>query len=71
MILDQPRECSYKIHGMPSNFSAAPHGIKVSTHTCHTVFEPHEDSSGTMLTLWTPRNAAAKETSFLTSSHFL
>ena len=71
MILDEPKEYSYKIHGMPSNFSAAPHGIKVSTHACHTVFEPYEDSSGTMVTLRTPRNSAAKETSFLISSHFL
>jgi len=72
MILDQPRKYgSYKIDGVPGNFCAAPDGIKVSTHAFHTGFEPYEDSWGTMVTLQTPRISAVKETSLLTSSHFL
>ena len=67
MILDQPRKYgSYEIDGVPGNFSAAPDGIKVSTRAFHTVFEPYENSWGTMVTLRTPRNSAAK-----TSSCFL
>ena len=72
MLLDPPRKYgSYKIEGVPGNFSSTPGGIKVGTHTFHTVFEPYENSWGTMVTLQTPRNSAAKETSLLTSSHFL
>ena len=51
MILDQPRKyCGYEIDGVPSNFSDAPNGIKVSAHAFHTVFEPYENSWGTMVT---------------------
>ena len=72
MILDQPRKYgSYAIDGVPGNFSAAPDGIKVSTHTFHMVFEPYKNSWGTMVTLQTPRNSSVKETSFLILSHFL
>ena len=72
MILNRPRKnCSYEINGVPGNFSAAPDGIKVSTYAFHTVFESYEKSLGTMVTLWTPRNSAARGTSLLTSSHFL
>ena len=72
MILDLPRKYgSYEIRGVPGNFSPAPDGIKVSTRAFHTVFEPYENSWGTMVALQTPRNFAAKETSLLTSSRFL
>ena len=72
MVLHQPREYrSYKIHKIPGNFSATPDGLKVSTHAFHPVFEPYENSWATMVTLRTPRNSAAKETSSLTSSRFL
>ena len=73
MILDQPRKCgSYEIlDGGPGNFLDAPDGIKVSTHAFRTVFEPYENSWGTMVTLRTPRNSAAKETSLSTTSYFL
>ena len=72
MILDRQRKYgSHEIDGVPSNFLAAPDGIKVSTLTFHTVFEPYENSWVTMVTLQTPRNFSAKETSFLTPSHFL
>ena len=72
MILDRQRKYrSYEIDGMPSNFSDAPNGTKVSTHAFRTVFESYQNNWGTMVTLQTPRNSAAKETSFLTSSRFL
>ena len=72
MILDWSRKYhSYEIFGEPGNFSTAPNGIKVSTHTFHTVSEPYENSWGTMVILQTPRNSAAKETSLLISSHLL
>ena len=72
MILDQPRKYdSRQTHGIPTNFLTAPDGIKVSTHAFHTVFEPYENSLGTMVTLRTPTNFAAKETSLLISSRFL
>ena len=71
MLLDPSRKYSgYKIDGVPGNFSVAPDGIKVSIHTFH-MFEPHESSWGTTVTLRTRRNSAAKETSLLTSSRFL
>ena len=71
MILDRQRKNdAYEIDGL-SNFSDAPDGIKVSAHTFHTAFKPYKNSWGTMVTLRTPRNSAAKETSLLTSSHFL
>jgi len=72
MILDWPRKYgSYEIVGVPGNFLAAPDGIKVSTHVFHTVFEPYGNSWGTMVTLRTRKNSAAKETSLLTSSRIL
>ena len=72
MIFDRQRKYrSCKIPGVPGNFSAAPDGIKVSTHAFHTVFEPYENSWGTTVTLQTPRNSAAKETSLLTSNRCL
>jgi len=73
MILDRQTKCgSYKINGVPGSFWATSDGIKVTTHAFHTVFEPYEDSWGTMVTLpETPMNSLAKETSLLTSSRFL
>ena len=73
MILpDRPSKyASFETDGRPCNFLDAPDGIKVSTHAFHTVFWPYENSWGTMVTLRTPRNSAAKETSLLMSSHFL
>ena len=72
MILNQPRKYnSHETHGIPTNFLTAPDGINVSIHAFHTVFEPYENSLGTMVTLRTPRNSAAKETSLLISSRFL
>jgi len=71
MMFDRSRKYdSYQISGVLSNFSVAPDGIKVSIHTFH-MFEPHESSWGTTVTLRTRRNSAAKETSLLTSSRFL
>ena len=72
MIYDRQRKYyTYEIDGVPSNFSDAPDGIKVSTDAFHTVIEPYENSWGTMVTSRTPTNSAAKETSLLTSSLFL
>ena len=72
MILDQPRKYdSDETHGIPTNFLTARDGVKVSTRAFHTVFKPYENSLETMVTLRTPRNSAAKEASFLISSHFL
>jgi len=73
MLLDLSRKYgSYEIDGVPGNFSVAPDGIKVSTHYAfHVMFEPYENSWGTMLTLRAPRNSAAKELSLLTLSYFL
>ena len=72
MIPVRPRKHpGFKIKGVPGIFSETLSGIKVSTHAFHTVSEPYENSWGTMVTLRTPRNSAAKETSLLTSSHFL
>ena len=71
MILDwQSKYGNYSIYGMPCNLSAAPNGIKVSTHALHTVFEPYKNSWGTMVTLLTPMNSAARETSLPTSIRF-
>jgi len=64
MILDRKTKCgSYEISGVPGSFWAASDDIQVSTHAFHTVFEPYEDSWGTMVTLRTPTNSLAKETS--------
>jgi len=72
MLLDLSRKYSdSEIDGMPGNSSVAPDGIKVTTHAFHVMFEPYENSWGTMLTLRAPRNSAAKELSLLTSSYFL
>ena len=77
MILDRPRKMydSYMMkgvmEGVSGNFSASPNGIKVNTRTFYTVFEPYKNSWETMVTLGAPRDSAAKETSFLTSSRFL
>ena len=73
MILDQPRKSSdiYVVEGVPGDFLAVLDGIKVSTHVFHTVFEPYENSWATMVTLRTPRNSVAKETSLLISGRFL
>jgi len=72
MILNRKRKYpGYKVYRMPGNFWAALDGIKVSTHTFHTVFEPYENSWETMVALRTPRDFLTKETSLLTSSGFL
>ena len=72
ILLDRPRKhVGVEIDGVDSSFLDAPDGIKVGTHSFHTMFNPYENSWGTMVTLRTPRNSAAKETSLLTSSHFL
>jgi len=64
MILDRHTKCgSYKIDEVPGNFRAASDDIQVSTYAFHTVFELYEDSWGTMVTLRTPINSLAKETS--------
>ena len=60
-----------KLRHMPGHFSVAPDGIKVRIHAFHTVFGPYDNSWGTMVTLQTPRNSAAKETSLLIPSRFL
>ena len=72
MMVDWQRKYStYEIKGMLGNFSDVPDGMKVSIHAFYTVFEPYENSWGTMVTLRTPRNSAARETSLLTSSRFI
>ena len=72
MISHQPGMYrNYQMPGVPRSLLAAPNGIKVSTHTFHTVFEPYETSLGTMDTLRAPWNSVAKETSFLASSRLL
>ena len=71
MLDRQGKYCTYEIDEVPSNFFDAPDGIKVSPHAFHIVFEPYENSWGTMVTSRTPTNSAAKETSLLTSSLFL
>ena len=62
---------SYRIDGVSGIFLGTPNGIKVSTHAFYIVFEPYENSWGTMVTLRTSRNSVAKETSLLTSSRFI
>jgi len=59
------------VDGVPMKFSYVPNDIRVGTHTFYTLFESYENSWGTMVTLRTPRTSAAKETSLLTSNHFL
>ena len=73
MPLQQP-DYELVVDGVPMRFPYSPSDIKVSTHTFHTLFEPYKNSSGTMATLvalHTLGNSVAKETSLLTSSHFL
>jgi len=62
---------SFELDGAPCTFLDASHGVEVSTHAFHTMFELYENSWGTMVTLQTPRNSAMKETSLLTLSCFL
>ena len=63
--------------GVPMKFSRYPSTlsydikVRVHTHAFHTPFESDENSWGTMATLRTPKTSAAKETSLLTSGHFL
>jgi len=69
MILDrqtkdrQTKYGSYEIFGVPGSFWPASDDIQVSNHASHTVFEPYEDSWGTMVALRPPMNSLAKETS--------
>ena len=63
--------CNICVDGVEMEFSYAPNEIKVNIHTFDTLSESYENSWGTMVTLRTPRTSAAKETSLLTSSHFL
>jgi len=65
--------CELNVDGVSMKFSKAPEGIKVSTHIFHTLrfVESYENSWGTMVSLRTMGPSAAKETSLLTSSHFL
>ena len=62
--------CELLVDRVPMEFSYAPNGIKVTTHTFHTLFKSYENSWETMVTLWT-RLSAVKETSLLSSAHFL
>ena len=75
MILHRPSRkqgrCGICVDGVKMEFSSAPNEIKVNTHTFDTLSESYENSWGTMVTLRTPRISAVKETSLLTSSHFL
>jgi len=72
ILLDRPKKyISFEIDGGSCNFSYASDGIEVNTHAFRTMFEPYENSWGTMVTLQAQRNSPAKETSLLTSSHFL
>jgi len=63
--------CELLMDGVSITFLHAPFDIKVSTHTFHTLLESYKNSWETMVTLRTPRTSATKETSLLTSSHFL
>ena len=69
--LSKQHRCELFVDGVLMEFSYAPNGIKVSTHTLHTPFESYENSWETMVTSRTPRTSAVKETSLMTSSHFL
>jgi len=59
------------VDGVSMNFSYASNDIKVGMLTFHTLFGSDKNSWGTMVTLWTLRTSAAKETCSLTPSHFL
>ena len=63
--------CELLVDGVSTKFSYAPNGIKVGPHIFDTLFKSHENSWEIMVTLQTLRTSAAKETSLLTSSHFL
>ena len=67
----EQRSCEPFLDGVSMKFSYAPNIIKVSTHTFHTLFEPYDNSWGTMVTLRTPGTSVVKETSLLTANHFL
>ena len=74
MILHFPTKqdgCELLVDGVSTVFSYAPNGIKVNTHTFHTLFDSYRSSWGTMVTLRTLGTSAAKETSLLTPRHFL
>jgi len=72
ILLDRSRkDINFEIDGGSCYFLDASDSIEVSTHAFRVMFEPYENSWGTMVTLQTLRNSAAKETSLLTSSHFL
>jgi len=72
MLLDRPKKyINFEIDGGSCHFLDASDSIEVSTYAFRTKFEPYENSWGIMVTLQTPRNSAAKETSLLTSSRFL
>ena len=58
------------VDGVSVEFSLAPNGIKVISHTFHMLFESYENSWGTM-GISQPGPFAAKETFFLSSSHAL
>jgi len=72
MLLDQPTKyVCIEMDGGSCYFLDASDGVEVSTHAFRTMFEPYENSWGTMVTLQTQRNSTAKETSLLISSRFL
>jgi len=74
MVLHRQRKYgshTVTIRGVLANFWAAPDGIKVSINALRIMFEPYENSWGTTVTLRTPRDSAAKETSLPTSSRIL
>ena len=66
-------QCGYEVlvDEVRMKFCRAPSDIKVSTHTFDTLFESYENSWETMVTLGKGETSAPKETSLLTSSHFL
>ena len=59
------------VDGVCMKFSYALNDVKVSAHILHTPFKSDENSWGIMVTLQTSMTSAAKETSLLTSGHFL
>ena len=51
MLLDQPTKyVTFEIDGAPCKFLDASDGVEVSTHAFLTLFEPYENSWGTMVT---------------------
>ena len=59
------------LDGVSMDFSPAPSGIKASTGTFCTLFEPYENSWVIMVTLRPAGTSATKETSLQTSEHLL